>query len=50
MLGEIDSFDFILAETLGQPLQYIRALPNAEIVEWQAFFHYRNEMEKLHSS
>jgi hypothetical protein len=47
MLGDLDPLDFLLAEGLGKTLGEIRALPNAEVVEWRAFYKYRSEMEKL---
>lgn len=43
----VDPLDFILAEALGKSLGEIRALPNAEIVQWRAFFHWRKEMVAL---
>ena len=49
MLNKIDSFDFVLAQDLGMSLAGVRALPNAEHVEWRAFYTFRSEMEKLHS-
>lgn len=48
MLGKLDPLDFVLAENLGLSLGQVRDLPNAEHVEWRAFFKYRHEMEKLH--
>ena len=47
MLEEIDSFDYVLAESLGKHLHEIRALPNSEVVEWRAFFTYRQAMEEI---
>lgn len=47
MLGEIDAFDFVLAQDLGMSLGEVRDLPEAEVVEWRAFYLYRAEMEKL---
>lgn len=47
MLGEIDSFDFVLAADLGMSLADVRALNEAEFVEWRAFYLYRSEMERL---
>lgn len=49
MLGEVDTIDFLLAEALGKSLSEVRAMPNAEVVEWRAFYRYRTEMEKLHA-
>ena len=39
--------DFVLAELLGKSLGEIRALPNAEVVEWMAFLAYRRAMAEL---
>lgn len=47
MLGEVDSFDFVLAEALGKTLGEVRSLPNREYVEWRAFYRYRNAMDDL---
>lgn len=47
MLNEIDQIDFVLAENLGKSLSEIRSMPNAEIVQWRAFLHYRDEMQKV---
>lgn len=33
--------DFVLGEALGKSLEEVRALSNAEVVEWHAFFAYR---------
>jgi len=47
MEGALDPMDFVLAEKLHKSLAEVRAMPNAEIVQWRAFFHYRSEMQKL---
>ena len=39
--------DFVLAELLGKSLGEIRALPNAEVVEWMAFLAYRRAVAEL---
>ncbi len=49
MKGEIDYFDFVLAQDLGMSLGEVRSLPNIELVEWRAFYHYRNAMNELAS-
>ena len=36
--------DFVLAELLGKSLGEVRALPNAEVVEWMAFLAYRRAL------
>lgn len=47
MLEEIDALPFVLAERLGKSLGQVRAMPNAEIVEWRAFFKYRHALQEL---
>lgn len=37
MLGDVDAFDFILAEHLKQPLSAVRAWPAAEVEEWRGY-------------
>ncbi len=39
--------DFVLAELLGKSLGEVRALPNAEVVEWMAFLAYRRAVAEL---
>ena len=39
--------DFVLAEMLGKSLGEVRALPNAEVVEWMAFLAYRRAMAEI---
>ena len=48
MCDEIDAFDFVLAQDLSMSLGQVRALSNAEVVEWQAFYKYRLAMEDFH--
>lgn len=43
--GDLDPFEFILAEALGKHLHEIRELPNCDIAEWAAFFSWRQTME-----
>lgn len=47
MEGTLQAIDFQLARDLGKSLGEIRALPNLEVVQWQAFYHVRDEMRKL---
>ena len=47
MLGEVDMFDFILAEKLGMTLAQVRALPNAEWVEWRAYHKVRHALSNM---
>lgn len=48
MLGDIDVLDFLVAETTGRTLAEVRALPQAEVTEWKAFYTYRAAMEQFH--
>ncbi len=47
MEGNLDAFDFILAERLGKTLTEVRDMPNAEHIQWRAFFKYRKAMAEL---
>jgi hypothetical protein len=47
MEGDLDTFDFILAEALGKSLAEIGDLSNDEVVRWQAFYTYRTAMREL---
>lgn len=48
-LGERDSFDYVLARALGRTLAEIRQLPQAEFVEWRAFYVYEAAMADFQS-
>lgn len=39
--------DFVLAELLGKSLGEVRAMPNAEVVEWMAFLAYRRAVQEV---
>ena len=39
--------DFVLGELLGRSLSEVRALPNAEVVEWRAFLAYRRAVAEV---
>ena len=39
--------DFVLGELLGKSLAEVRALPNAELVEWMAFLAYRRAVAEV---
>ena len=39
--------DFVVGEALGKSLGEVRALPNAELVEWLAFFAYRRAVAEV---
>ncbi len=48
MEGELDPFDFLLAEALGMTVAEIRdRMSNAEYIEWRAFYTYRAAMREL---
>lgn len=49
MLGTLDTFDFVLAQDLGVPLHAVRSWPNAEVVEWRAYYKYRHAMDELNA-
>jgi hypothetical protein len=44
MEEELDSFPFVLALDLGQPLHVIDAMPFPDYVAWMAFYEYRAAM------
>lgn len=44
MEGEMDAFDFILAEKLGMTLAEIGGMSNHEYTRWRAFHVYRKSM------
>ena len=46
MLGEVDSFDFLLAEKLGKSLGEVRAWPAIEVEQWRALYHVRDQYAK----
>ena len=39
--------DFVLAEMLGKSLGEVRALPNAEVVEWMTYLAYRRALAEI---
>lgn len=39
--------DFVVGEALGKSLEEVRALANAEVVEWLAFFAYRRALAEV---
>lgn len=47
MEGELDPFDFILAERLGITLAAVEAMSNNEYLRWRAFYTYRAAMEAM---
>ena len=48
MQGELDPFDFQLAEALGMTVQRMRdTISNQEYLQWRAFYVYRDAQEKL---
>jgi hypothetical protein len=46
MLGDLSPMDFVLAETLGKSLGEVRAMPQSEFAEWEAFYKYRRAQEE----
>ena len=47
MEGELDTFDFVLAETLGMTLAQVGEMSNNEYLRWRAFYVYRNAMAEM---
>lgn len=47
MLEGMDTFDFFLAEHLGQPLAAVRSWPAAEVEEWRGFFLAKPALEVM---
>ena len=47
MEGDLDPFEFVLAERLGKSLEEVRAMPNADFVAWRAFYVYRDSMAEM---
>lgn len=47
MDGELDVFDFYLAEGLGKTLAEVEAMSNPEYVRWRAFYVWRNAQRDL---
>lgn len=48
MEGDLDAFDFTLAEKLRMTVEQMRTtISNAEYLQWRAFYTYRAAMQKL---
>ena len=47
MEGELDPFDFMLAERLGKTLAEIGAMSNNEYLRWRAFHVWRQAMAEM---
>lgn len=48
MEGDLDPFDFMLAEALGMSVQHMRdTLSNQEYLQWRAFYVWRNAKAEL---
>lgn len=45
--GELDPFDFLLAERLHLTLEQVGAMSNREYLAWRAWRVYVNAMEEL---
>jgi hypothetical protein len=48
MEGELDPFDFFLAEKLHKTLAEIGAMSNNEYLRWRAWHVYQNAMADMH--
>lgn len=48
MLGDLDPFDFVLAEQLHMTIDEMNnRLSNQEYLQWRAYYIYRAEMGKM---
>ena len=47
MEGDLDPFDFVLAERLGMTLAQVGAMSNNEYTRWRAFYVYRDAMSEM---
>jgi hypothetical protein len=47
MEGELDPFDFLLAERLGKTLAEIGQMSNNEYLRWRAWHVYRTAMAEM---
>ena len=47
MEGELDPFDFVLAEALGKTLAEIGQMSNHEYLRWRAWHVYRTAMAEM---
>lgn len=47
MEGELDPFDFMLAEALGLTLAQVGEMSNNEYLRWRAFYVYREAMREM---
>lgn len=45
--GELDPFDFVLAERLGKTLAEIGEMSNNEWLRWRAWYVYRQAMSEM---
>ena len=46
-LDEVDTFEFRLARDLGVTLTQLREMPQAEYVQWRAFYTWEYAMQDL---
>jgi hypothetical protein len=47
--GNLDAFEFVLAEKLGMTLAEIGEMSNNEFIRWRAFYSYRAAQRELQS-
>jgi hypothetical protein len=47
MQGDLDPFDFVLAETLHLTLEQVDAMSNHEYLRWRAWHTYRAAMAEM---
>ena len=47
MEGELDTFDFVLAETLGMTLAQVGEMSNNEYLRWRAYHVWKQAMSEM---
>ena len=47
MEGDLDPFDFVLAEKLGMTLAQVDAMSNNEYLRWKAYAVYQRAMAEM---
>lgn len=45
--GDVDVFEFFLADRLGKTLDELRSMPAAEYTAWKSFHKVRHQQEEL---
>jgi hypothetical protein len=47
MEGEMDPFDFTLAEALGRTVDELGSMPHVEYLKWRAYYVWREAQREL---